>query len=87
MLIMFTFKVLWKSISWASRKTKMSNCIFFSGTNCGGGDCGGTFTTSIFQVLPLLTKLWAHCKNLKILLCEITAAGITVATFVTKIQI
>ena len=44
--VIFTFKVSQKFISWASRKTKMPNCIFFPCANHSEAIHGGTFTTS-----------------------------------------
>ena len=44
--VLFTFKVPRKFTSWASKNTKVPNCIVFSGTNYSGNSHGGISTTN-----------------------------------------
>ena len=53
---------LWKIVLWAARKTKMPNCLIFTGTNHCGDSLGGIATANVSLVTPILTKICANCK-------------------------
>ena len=86
--IIFTFKMSQESISWASRKTKMPNCIFFLVL---------TMAEAALEVLLLLIYLWFHkyyyyhynfgCRYMSPLYFTIVVLIILIGTFVEEIHV